>query len=156
MKMQEIKYIIFLLFFIIFFFEDIRNHSVNNIIFIAYLLIGICFMVFNIYNHYIQIQLLSYAYIVELILSLSLGVTIYILSILSKEAIGKGDAIYFLINGFYLSFIENVLLFMVGIFVSTIISIFIYIKNKGRVKNIIIPFIPCLLPMILWRLICIQ
>ena len=154
--MQEIKYIIFLLFFIIFFFEDIRNHSVNNIIFIAYLLIGICFMVFNIYNHYIQIQLLSYAYIVELILSLSLGVTIYILSILSKEAIGKGDAIYFLINGFYLSFIENVLLFMVGIFVSTIISIFIYIKNKGRVKNIIIPFIPCLLPMILWRLICIQ
>ena len=156
MKMQEIKYIIFLLFFIIFFFEDIRNHSVNNIIFIAYLLIGICFMVFNIYNHYIQIKLLSYAYIVELFLSLSLGVTIYILSILSKEAIGKGDAIYFLINGFYLNFIENISLFIVGILVSTVISIFIYIKNRGRVKNIIIPFIPCLLPMILWRLICIQ
>ena len=154
--MQEIKYIIFLLFFIIFFFEDIRNHSVNNIIFIAYLLIGICFMVFNIYNHYIQIKLLSYAYIVELFLSLSLGVTIYILSILSKEAIGKGDAIYFLINGFYLNFIENISLFIVGILVSTVISIFIYIKNRGRVKNIIIPFIPCLLPMILWRLICIQ
>lgn len=154
--MQEIKYIIFLLFFIIFFFEDIRNHSVNNIIFIAYLLIGICFMVFNIYNHYIQIKLLSYAYIVELFLSLSLGVTIYILSILSKEAIGKGDAIYFLINGFYLNFVENISLFIVGILVSTVISIFIYIKNRGRVKNIIIPFIPCLLPMILWRLICIQ
>ena len=113
-------------------------------------------MVFNIYNHYIQIKLLSYAYIVELFLSLSLGVTIYILSILSKEAIGKGDAIYFLINGFYLNFVENISLFIVGILVSTVISIFIYIKNRGRVKNIIIPFIPCLLPMILWRLICIQ
>lgn len=156
MMMNETRYIVFLLFFVIFFFEDIRNHSVNNAILIAYLLIGMFFVTLNIYYHYIEIEILSYAYIVEVILSILLGTIIYIISIISKEAIGKGDAIYFLINGFYLSFIENISLFIMGIMVSTIISIFIYIKNRGRVKNIIIPFIPCLLPMILWRLVCIQ
>ena len=153
---DNIKYIVFLFFFIIFFFEDIRKHSVNNIIFILYLIVGVCLVYINIYNRYREFFVVDFSYIVEVVLSIMLGSIIYVISIFSKEAIGKGDALYFIINGLYLSLVENVSLFVIGIFVSTIISIFIYIIHRGKVKNIIIPFIPCLLPSILWRIVCIQ
>lgn len=153
--MIEIRYLVFLLFFFIFCFEDIRKHSVNNIVFILYLIIGIVLISKALINGFEEINMLNYRIIIEVFESFMLGGLIYLLSIVSKEAIGKGDALYFIINGLYLSFIENILLFILGIFVSTIISIIIYIKNKGRVHNTMIPFIPCLLPIIIWRLVCI-
>lgn len=153
--MIEIKYLVFLFFFFIFFFEDIRKHSVNNIVFIMYLIVGILLIANGLILSFQQLNNINYYKIFEVAMSFMLGGLIYLLSILSKEAIGKGDALYFIINGLYLSFMENVLLFVFGIFVSTLISIFLYIKHKGRVKNIMIPFIPCLLPTIIWRLICI-
>lgn len=153
--MMEIKYTVFIIFFIFFFFEDFRKHSVDNIVFIMYLSIGIILMAIGLYDNYIKINSIDYNKILEILLSFMLGGLIYLLSIASNEAIGKGDAIYFIINGLYLTFIENALLFVLGIFASTLISIFIYIKNKGKVNNVMIPFIPCLLPTIVWRIICI-
>ena len=152
----NIRNIIFLIFFLIFFYEDLRKHSVKNMIFIIYFIIGLLIFSINIYYQYLNRNVIEISNILECLLSIFLGAIIYIVSILSKESIGKGDAFYFIINSFYISFVENISLFIIGIFVSTLISIFIYIKNRGRVKNIIIPFIPCLLPMIVWRIICMQ
>lgn len=155
MTIDNIQYIFFIMFFIIFLFEDIKQHSVHNIIFNLYLFLGFMLCAIKIYISWTTTYYIDINFIIDKISSILIGLIILMISIFSNESIGRGDAIYFIINGFYLSCIENILLFIFGIFVSFIISIFLYIKNKGNMKNVLIPFIPCLLPSILWRLVCI-
>ena len=145
------KNIVFILFYIIFLYFDIKKKSISRNLLIAYFVIGV---ILNIINY----KMINVDYLIDFIYSLSFGFVILVVSVLSGESIGKGDGIYFLINSLYISFKYNLFLFVVGILTAFLISIFLMIINNN--KNIYkksMPFVPFLIPGIIMEVyLCIQ
>ena len=145
------KNIVFILFYIIFLYFDIKKKSISRNLLIAYFVIGV---ILNIINY----KMINVDYLIDFIYSLSFGFVILVVSVLSGESIGKGDGIYFLINSLYISFKYNLFLFVAGIFTAFLISIFLMIINNN--KNIYkksMPFFPFLIPGIIMEVyLCIQ
>ena len=139
--------IVFIIFFIIIAIKDLKKKYISQKLLIIYFISGIFINILKIYIN-------SFNYI-ELIKSLIFGLFIYILSKITKECIGTGDAIYFMINSLYINFYDNLMLFMIGIFTAGGIGFILYILNKGKIKNKTIAFIPCITLGIIWRIICL-
>ena len=78
-----------------------------------------------------------------------------IFSNITNESIGKGDTIYFIIISLYLNFLDNIILFIVGIFRVRIYGFIVYFMKFGKIKNNNVPFIPFLMIRVYWRVICL-
>ena len=137
----------FIIFFIIIAIKDIKIKYISHELLTMYLVVGILICLLKIYNN-------CFDYL-ELIKSLIFGLLIYLLSKLSRECIGTGDAIYFIINSLYISFYDNLMLFLIGIFTAGGIGFILFIVNNGKIKNKTIAFIPCITLGIIWRILCL-
>ena len=137
------KNMFFLIFLIMFSISDFRYKKITLKSFLIYFIIGVVILILSIQN---QVKVEIY----EIIKSILFGLIIIFVSIISKSAIGRGDGIYFMLNAFYVNFVTNITMFITGIYIMFLFSIYIYIKNRGRVKNLTLPFIPFLLPYGIW------
>ena len=136
------KNILFLLFYIIFLYFDVKKKYISRNLLLLYLFIGI---IINIIN----LKSINFDNVLDFSYSLIFGFIIFIISVMSGESIGKGDGIYFIINSLYISFKYNIMLFLVGIISAFIISIiFVIIKNRNMYKKSL-PFFPFLIPAII-------
>lgn len=73
--------------------------------------------------------------------SILIGCMLFIFSIWSQEAFGRGDAFIFIILGIYIDFYSNLLLLGTALFFSSFAAIYyLIIHKKGKKEKI--PFIP--------------
>ena len=144
------KNIIFLIFYIIFLYFDIKRKYISRNLLLLYFVIGI---VINI----ISFKTITMDSIIDFGYSLIFGIVIFLISIISGESIGKGDGIYFIINSLYISFKYNLMLFIVGIITAFIISIILVVINNRNIYKKSLPFFPFLMPAIIMEVyLCIR
>ena len=77
------------------------------------------------------------------------GILALLLSRLTREALGLGDALFLLISGLYIPLRSMLLLLLSGILVGFLVSavLLIYGRTHGRsMRNVCFPWIPCTLP----------
>lgn len=137
---------VFLIFYILFFIKDVKYKYITHRFLIIYFLIGFILSIFKISN--------NIEYIFEIFKSLVFGIILLIFSNITDESIGKGDTIYFIINSFYLNFLDNIILFILGIFSVGIYGFILYFIKFGKIKNKNVPFIPFLITGVCWRVLC--
>ncbi len=81
------------------------------------------------------------------------GVGAYVLSILTKEKIGKGDAVLLMVTGLYMGFWGNVFMLWLGLIfaaVGGIIAIAMFKRKRGDE----LPFVPFLFAGYLVIMVC--
>ena len=146
----RLKHLIFLISYIYFLISDIRQKKIKNYALLIYGIVGVLLCIF-------EYRILNFTFFKDTLLSIGFGMIIMFVSCISKEGIGKADGIYFILNGLYLSLSENVSLFLSGIFVAFIFGmVLIVIKREKKYLKGTMPFMPCLLPMVIGYIICIQ
>ena len=83
---------------------------------------------------------------------IGIGVALYLISILTKEQIGRGDALCFMATGVFLGFWQNLILLWASFTLAGIVGM-IYGKATGKTKHVTLPFVPvvflCLVPQLL-------
>lgn len=79
----------------------------------------------------------------QMLLGMIPGVAAYILSILTKEKIGRGDALLLVVTGIYMGFWGNIIMLWVGLIFAAIggVAAIVIFKKK---KSDELPFIPFL------------
>lgn len=80
----------------------------------------------------------------NMLLGMSVGVTLLVLSKLTGGRIGAGDAVLLIVTGIYLGFEQNMQLFFSGLLLSGIWALGVLVLKKKSRKDSI-PFIPFLL-----------
>ena len=81
---------------------------------------------------------------VSCIMGACVGAFLLLLGKITKEGIGYGDGITFMLSGMLLGFRKNVLLLCVSLLLSAVFSIVLLVVKKGNRKTTF-PFIPCVL-----------
>lgn len=145
------KNIVFIIMYIYVFIKDMRHNMVDIQVFIIYGAIGILLLIVDYKN-------INVEFIINTMYSVCFGGMILLFSYLSRESIGKGDSIFFITNGLYMCLSENVMLFLTGLMVASIYGFYKYIKYRFVSYDLYatrVPFMPCLLPMVIWRVICL-
>lgn len=71
------------------------------------------------------------------------SILLFVLSILTKEAIGKGDAFAVLLCACYLPFYPVFFIFVAGLFMAGIVGMFLILMHRGNRKTEI-PYLPFL------------
>lgn len=114
-------------------FDDIRTKQVRVLEIIIFAVFGI------ILNIYYRTNSLT-----SIMGGLMIGGVIYLFSIVSKEKIGKGDALIIMVSGLYLGFFDTlILLWLASVFAAVFGGIYMLAhKNKGDIE---LPFVPFLL-----------
>ena len=88
----------------------------------------------------------------ELLLGMLPGGILWIVAWATKEGIGFGDALVFILSGIYLGFWENLnLMFWSFILTGIMAAFFIIIKKKGRKERM--PMLPCVFAAYAFRLL---
>ncbi len=73
-----------------------------------------------------------------------IGVLLYLFSIISKERIGKGDALLIMVTGLYLGFKDTLLLLWLSMVLAAIVGT-IYVRKHHVKMDVELPFVPFLL-----------
>ena len=81
---------------------------------------------------------------VEVLSGVMVGVILYIISIVTKEKVGKGDAFMTMASGAYLGFWENMALLWMASMLAGIICLVVYYGFKKN-EEATVPFAPFLL-----------
>ncbi|MBO5486305.1 MAG: prepilin peptidase, partial [Eubacterium sp.] len=89
----------------------------------------------------------------SVLLSCSVGVLLLGISYLSDGGIGEGDGWFFMISGFYLDAMENLILLLSGLLLCSCFCLPLAVKSirrhgEGRKNGV--PFLPFLLPAGMW------
>ena len=143
------KHIVFLIAYLYFLYMDVKERKMELSALIVYAIAA--FVALGCTR-----ESITFSSVVDILLSISFGFVIYLLSLFSGEGIGIADGVYFVINGLLLTLKENLLLFLTGMFVAFVIGIFLYYFGNARSrKESRIPFLPCFLPAIIGYIICI-
>ncbi len=84
------------------------------------------------------------------------GLMVYLFSVLTKEKIGKGDALVVMVTGLYLGFQNTLLLVWLSTILAAVIGSIIIRKNNVN-TDFEIPFVPFLLMgyLIIYFISCI-
>ena len=120
-------------FFSISAFQDYRNRKIN----IYFLLTGgIIRLLFHLYSMELSI--------IEILLGMGIGMMILFFGLWSGGSVGRADGMILVVSGIFLGFEKNVEVFVMGLFLAGITSLFLsVIRRKGRTYRI--PFAPFLL-----------
>ncbi len=113
--------------------DDIRTKTIRTMEVIVFAVVGVL----------IDLILKPYSWL-SIAGGIGVGIFVYILSILTKEKIGKGDALIVMVSGLYLGFINTVVvLWLASIFAAIFGGIMIH--RHGKRMDVEIPFVPFLL-----------
>jgi hypothetical protein len=155
---ETTKTIVYFIFFFLAIFQDIRNKALSGRFLLLFLLSGIPFFLFSLWEHFFHTPFqftLSFLYtFYPLLLSLFLCY----FSKRTENALGMGDSLFLLSTSLYLNYRSFFFFFLSGLFCSAIVSILFclfLIGKKKRRRNITFPFLPCFLPAglyFLWQL----
>lgn len=74
----------------------------------------------------------------------AVGLLLLMLSLISKNAIGKGDGLMFIVTGVFVGLIGNVILLFVSLLKAAITSLVMLLTKRIKKKNLI-PFVPFML-----------
>ena len=89
----------------------------------------------------------------NLLLGMSVGVVLLILSALTGGRIGAGDAVLLIVTGIYLGLEQNLELFLSGLFLCSLWALGLLVLRKGS-RTDRIPFVPFLLAADMCMLVC--
>ena len=89
----------------------------------------------------------------DLLLGMSVGVVLLILSVLTGGRIGAGDAVLLIVTGIYLGLKQNLELFFGGLILCSIWALGLLLLHKKNRKDSI-PFVPFLLASYIGMLAC--
>jgi leader peptidase (prepilin peptidase)/N-methyltransferase len=82
--------------------------------------------------------------IIEILLGMGIGMMILFFGLWSGGSVGRADGMILVVSGIFLGFEKNVEVFVMGLFLAGITSLFLsVIRRKGRTYRI--PFAPFLL-----------
>ena len=142
------KHIVFLIAYVYFLYIDLREKQVTFGALVIYAIAALTTLA-------ITRDSVGMEKLIDIIMSLVFGLSIYFMSYFSEEGLGLADGIFFVINGFLLTLKENMILFLTGIMVAFVIGIFLFYfgNSKSRTKARL-PFFPCFLPAIIGYIIC--
>ena len=89
--------------------------------------------------------------------SISIGLGLLALGVLSRGRIGTGDGCFFIVSGLLLGFWENFLLLSYGTLLCGLYSLFCIVRSRFYIEETltkrIIPFLPFLIPPGVWLLV---
>lgn len=114
-------------------FDDLKTKQVRVFEIVSFAIFGI---VLNIVAPLNSMQ--------SIIAAVLVGIVLYIFSILSKEKIGKGDALIVMVSGLYLGFTNVLILLWISSLLALIFGL-ITIKKLKVDSNYEIPFVPFLM-----------
>ena len=109
--------------------RDIREKKVN----IAFLLPGVVLAFYQMSDGFLRAEVPGFLF----------SILLFVLSILTKEAIGMGDAFAVLLCTCYLPFYPVFFIFVAGLFMAGIVGVFLILIRKGNRKTEI-PYLPFL------------
>lgn len=119
--------------------EDIKNRHVEVLLLLAFGILGIVLHVFR-----MRVD------IWDILAGMLLGGILFVISVLSQERIGKGDALMVTISGIYLGFWENLILVWGAMLLAGIVGVFMLcLRSRGKS----LPFAPFLTIMYIFILI---
>ena len=114
-------------------FDDYRTRHIKLMELLIFAVIGICLDI--VYTKYSLTSILG---------GVGVGVAMYIFSILSKEKIGRGDALLVMVTGLYLGFMNTVILLWLSSVLAAIVGL-ILIRKYDNGKDKELPFVPFIL-----------
>lgn len=114
-------------------FDDYRTKHIKLMELIIFAVIGICFDI--VYTKYALASILG---------GVGVGVAMYIFSIISKEKIGKGDALLVMVTGLYLGFMNTVVLVWLSSVLAALVGLVLIRKYDNKVDKEM-PFVPFIL-----------
>ena len=114
-------------------FDDYRTKHIKLMELIIFAVIGICFDI--VYTKYALASILG---------GVGVGVAMYIFSIISKEKIGKGDALLVMVTGLYLGFMNTVVLVWLSSVLAALVGLVLIRKYDDKVDKEM-PFVPFIL-----------
>ena len=85
--------------------------------------------------------------VLELFLDLFLGLLLLGISVVTEEAMGKGDGWFFLVSGLFLGFWKNVFLLTGGLFLCFPVAVWLMIGRWGKNTGIKLPLLPFMFPV---------
>ena len=113
--------------------DDLKYHQVRVLEIIAFGIIGIC------------INILTPCHTVMSILGgFMVGCLVLMFSYLSKEKIGKGDALLIMVTGLYVGFRETLTVLWISSILAAVFGS-VFVKKHGTEKDMELPFVPFLL-----------
>lgn len=89
----------------------------------------------------------------RLLLSSAVGIVLLGFSHLTDGGIGEGDGWFFVVTGFFLEPVENMILFLSGVIFCSVYSLTLtaaVFAGGGNIRRRRLPFLPYLLPIGLW------
>ena len=107
--------------------RDIREKKIN----IVFLLPGVVLAFYQMPDGFLWAAIPGFLF----------GILLFVLSFLTKEAIGMGDAFAVLLCACYLPFYPVYFIFVAGLFMAGIVGIFLILVRKGNRKTEI-PYLP--------------
>lgn len=120
-------------FFSISAYQDFRNKKINIYFLLTGAIIG---LLFHLYSMEFDI--------IEILFGMGIGIMILLYGFLLGGGVGLADGMILIVSGIFLGFEKNMEVFVAGLFLSGITSLFLsVIKRKGRTYRI--PFAPFLL-----------
>lgn len=111
-------------------YTDLKKNKIYLLTSLIYFFIGGVVFIFN--NNYNLPSLIG---------GLALGVVLLIVGKVSAQAVGLGDGLIFLVTGVYLGFIRNLALLLYGLIICAVVSLFLLVFRKLKIKESI-PFVP--------------
>lgn len=113
-------------------FDDYRTKHIKLMELIIFAVIGIWFDI--VYTKYTLESILG---------GVGVGVAMYIFSIISKEKIGKGDALLVMVTGLYLGFMNTIVLVWLSSVLAALVGLVLIRKydNKADKEMPFVPFI---------------
>ena len=85
--------------------------------------------------------------VLELFLDLFPGLLLLGISVVTEEAMGKGDGWFFLVTGLFLGFWKNVFLLTGGLFLCFPVAVWLMIGRWGKNTGIKLPLLPFMFPV---------
>ena len=113
--------------------DDVRTKSIRVLEVIIFAVIGVL----------IDVILKPYSW-VSIAGGVAVGAVLYIISILTKEKIGKGDAMIVMVSGLYLGFMNTMIVLWLASLLAAIFGV-IMVRCQRHQIDVEIPFVPFLL-----------
>ncbi len=113
--------------------DDVRSKKVRVIEIIIFGIVGLI----------IDFSIRPYSFL-SILGGVMVGLMVYLFSVLTKEKIGKGDALVVIVTGLYLGFQNTLLLVWLSTILAAVIGSIIIRKNNVN-TDFEIPFVPFLL-----------
>lgn len=143
-RMEFISKFVYVLFMTICAVQDKRERAVRDSVYVLFSILGIICSVLSERNFF------------NILLAFIPGIVLLMISKLSGEALGMGDALFYMVSAMYIDIRVVFIMLLVSMFICGIISLFIIayygIGRRGR-HEFSIPYLTILLPIGIFTLV---